>query len=104
MLQIRHITAFRELEPSRLGGRSLCIECGAGERCDRVALKVSKPGRLESCDIRKAPLAPFFLVIAAVSGIPFLFTNNASTAEPKRVLLVPSFSDAAPPLTIHSFE
>ena len=39
VLQIRHITAFRELEPSRLGGRSLGIgvaagECGEGRRSD----------------------------------------------------------------------
>ena len=41
VLQIRHITAFRELEPSRLGGRSLCIEGAAGERCDRGSVKAA---------------------------------------------------------------
>lgn len=69
-----------------------------------VTSKRPMPGRLQSCDIRKAPLAPLFLVVAAVSSLPFLFMNNASTAEPKRVLIVHSFSDAAPSLTIHSFE
>jgi hypothetical protein len=35
VLQIRHITAFREPERSCLGGRSLGIGGAAGERCDR---------------------------------------------------------------------
>ena len=39
VLQIRRIIAFRELERSRLGGRSLCIEGAAGERCDRGSVK-----------------------------------------------------------------
>ena len=69
-----------------------------------AASKRHRPGRLQSCDIRKAPPAPFFLVVAAVSGLPFVFTNDASTAEPKRVLIVHSFSGAAPPFTVYSFE
>ena len=43
-----------------------------------VALKGAKSGRLQLCDIRKAPGAPFFLVVAAVSGIPFLCAGNAA--------------------------
>src|SRR4029077_9366112 len=43
-----------------------------------VASKRPMPGRLQLCDIRKAPRAPFFLVVAAVSGIPFLCTGNAT--------------------------
>jgi porin len=36
------------------------------------------PVRLQLCDIRKAPRAPFFLVVAAVSGIPLLCTGNTA--------------------------
>jgi hypothetical protein len=41
VLQIRHITAFRELDRSRLGGRSLCIEDAAGERSDGGSVKAA---------------------------------------------------------------
>ena len=41
VLQIRHITAFRELERSRLGGRSPCIGGAAGERCDGGSVKAA---------------------------------------------------------------
>ena len=41
MLQIRRITAFRELERSRLGGRSRCIEGAASERCDGASVKAA---------------------------------------------------------------
>ena len=41
VLQIRHITAFRELESSRLGGRSLCFEDAAGERCNGRSVKAA---------------------------------------------------------------
>ena len=60
------------------------------------------PGRLQLCDIRKAPRAKFFLLVATAAVIPFLFTTNASAAEPKRVLIINSFGTAAPPFTIHS--
>ena len=36
------------------------------------------PGRLQLCDIRKAPRAPFFLIVAAVSCIRFLCAENAT--------------------------
>jgi porin len=36
------------------------------------------PGRLQLCDIRKAPRAPFFLIVAAVSGIRFLYAGNVA--------------------------
>jgi porin len=36
------------------------------------------PGRLQVCDIRKAPRAPFFLIVAAVSGIQFLYAGNVA--------------------------
>ena len=41
LLQIRHITAFRELESSRLGGRSQCFEDAAGERCNGGSVKAA---------------------------------------------------------------
>ena len=41
VLQVRRITAFREPERSCLGGRSLCIEGAAGERCDRGSVKAA---------------------------------------------------------------
>jgi signal transduction histidine kinase len=67
-----------------------------------VAPKRPMPGRLQLCDIRKTPRAPFFLVVAAAAAIPLLFTTNGSAAEPKRVLLVHSFGSAAPPFTVES--
>ena len=36
------------------------------------------PGRLQLCDIREAPRAPFFLIVAAVSGIQFLYAGNVA--------------------------
>jgi len=39
VLQIRHITAFRELERSRLGGRFLGIQGAASERCNGGSVK-----------------------------------------------------------------
>jgi porin len=36
------------------------------------------PGRLQLCDIRKARRAPFFLIVAAGSGIRFLCAENAA--------------------------
>ena len=60
------------------------------------------PGRLRLCDIGKVRRAPFFLAVAVASAIPFLCMGNASAAEPKRVLLVHSFSSAAPPFTVES--
>ena len=41
VLQMRHITAFRELERSRVGGRSRCIEGAASERCDGASVKAA---------------------------------------------------------------
>ena len=41
VLQIKRITAFRERERSRLGGRSLCIEGAASERCDGGSVRAT---------------------------------------------------------------
>ena len=60
------------------------------------------PGRLRLCDIGEVRRAQFFLVVAVVLAIPFFGTGNASAAEPKRVLLIHSFSSAAPPFTVES--
>jgi signal transduction histidine kinase len=46
--------------------------------------------------------APFFLVVATVAAIAFLFASNAQAAGPKRVLLVHSFGSASPPFTVES--
>ena len=60
------------------------------------------PGRLRLCDIGEVRRAQFLLVVAVVLAIPFLGTGNAAAAEPKRVLLIHSFSSAAPPFTVES--
>jgi signal transduction histidine kinase len=60
------------------------------------------PCRLRVCDIGKVRRAPFFLVVATVAAIAFLFASNAQAAGPKRVLLVHSFGSASPPFTVES--
>jgi ABC-type uncharacterized transport system substrate-binding protein len=59
------------------------------------------PGGLRLCDFWKVRSA-LFLVVAVVSAIPFLCTGNASAAEPKRILVIHSFSSAAPPFTVEA--
>ena len=59
---------------------------------------------LRLCDVWKVRCVQFFLAAVIGVAIPFIFTNNASAAEPKRILTVHSFSGAAPPFTVHSFE
>jgi hypothetical protein len=68
----------------------------------RVALKRPLPCRLRVCDIGKVRRAPFFLVVATVAAIAFLFASNAQATGPKRVLLVHSFGSASPPFTVES--
>ena len=67
-----------------------------------VASKRPPDGVLQLRDIGKVRRAPFFPVVAVAAAIPLLFTSNGSAAEPKRVLLVHSFSSAAPPFTVES--
>jgi signal transduction histidine kinase len=57
---------------------------------------------LRSCDSRKTRRAQLLLLTASAALIPLFFTNNATGAEPKHVLLVHSFSSAAPPFTVES--
>src|SRR4029078_9655830 len=59
------------------------------------------PGGLRLCDFWKVRRA-LFLVVAVVSAIPFLCTGNAAAAETKRILVIHSFSSAAPPFTVES--
>ena len=59
---------------------------------------------LRLCDVWKVRRVQFFLVAVIGAAIPFFFTNDASAAEPKRILPVHSFSGVAPPFTVHSFE
>ncbi len=60
------------------------------------------PGRLQLCDARKTPRAPFFLIVATVAAFAPIFAANAPAAEPKRVLLIHSFGSATPPFTVES--
>ena len=76
----------------------------ASERCEGRSGKAATGRVLRLCDIWKVRRVQFFLAAAIGAAIPFLFTNKASAAEPKRILTVHSFSGAAPPFTVHSFE
>ena len=99
-----HSQPSREPERSCLGGRSLCMGGAASQRCEGVASKRPLAGMLRLCDIWNVQRVQFFLAAAAGAAIPFLFTNKASAAESKRILTVHSFSGAAPPVAVHSFE
>ena len=81
---------------------SLCREAPQANATTGVASKRPPDGVLPLCDIGKVRHALFFLVVATVAVIPLLFTSSLSAAEPKRVLLVHSFSSAAPPFTVES--
>ena len=59
---------------------------------------------LRLCDVWKVRRVQFFLVAEISAAVPFIFTNDASAAEPKRILPAHSFSGAALPFTVHSFE
>ena len=58
-------------------------------------------GLLRLCDIRKVRRA-LFLVVATTAAVAFCGTPSATAAEPKRVLLVHSFSSGTPPFTVES--
>ena len=73
----------------------------AGECCDGGSGKGPLGGGLQLCDVRKARRAQFFLFVA-IAAMAFLGLKNAAAEEPKRVLLVHSFSSAAPPFTVES--
>ena len=49
--------------------------------------------------MRRAQFLPF---VATVAAFALIFTANAPAAEPKRVLLIHSFSSATPPFTVES--
>ena len=46
--------------------------------------------------------APLLLVVATIAAVAFCGTPTATAAEPKRVLLVHSFSSGTPPFTVES--
>ena len=69
-----------------------------------AAAKRPLGGVLRLCDVWKVRRVQFFLAAEISAAIPFLFTNDASAAEPKRILPAHSFSDTAPPFTVHSIE
>ena len=55
-------------------------------------------------DIWNVQRVQFSPAAAVSAAIPFLFTNKASATESKRILTIHSFSGAAPPVAVHSFE
>ena len=100
---MRHITAFRELESITLG-RPLSVFRGTplASAATGVASKLPLVDVLRLCDIWKLRRAQFFLVVATTAAVAFCGTPNATAAEPKRVLLVHSFSSGTPPFTVES--
>jgi signal transduction histidine kinase len=64
-----------------------------------VAAKRELSGGLRLRDGRKMRRAPWLISIATAALIPIFFLSNASGAEPKRVLLIHSFGNAAPQST-----
>jgi hypothetical protein len=55
-------------------------------------------------DIWNVQRVQFSPAAAVGAAIPFLFTNQASATESNTILTVHSFSGAAPPVAVHSFE
>ena len=68
----------------------------------RGAAKLPLGGVLRLCDIWKLRRARFLLVVATAAVISLFASSNVSATEPKRVLLIHSFSNAAPPFTVES--
>ena len=87
------------------GAARLCVwgvppaSAAKGAAVERLLREV-----LRVCDVWKVRRVQFFLAAEISAAIPFLFTNDASAAEPKRILPAHSFSDTAPPFTVHSIE
>jgi hypothetical protein len=83
----------------------LCV-LGAprGSAATGAAAKRPLGGVLRLRDIWNAQRVQFSPAAAVGAAIPFLFTNKASAVESKRILTVHSFSGAAPPVAVHSFE
>jgi hypothetical protein len=69
-----------------------------------AAAKRPLGGVLRSRDIWNVQRVQFSPAAAVGAAIPFLFTNKPSAVESKRILTVHSFSGAAPPVAVHSFE
>ena len=59
---------------------------------------------LRLCDIWNVRRVQFSPAAPVGAAIPFLFTNKPSAVESKRNLTVHSFSGAATPVAVHSFE
>jgi hypothetical protein len=55
-------------------------------------------------DIWNVQRVQFSPAASVGAAIPFLFTNKASATESNSILTVHSFSGAAPPVAVHSFE
>src|SRR6478672_7296682 len=83
----------------------LCVwEAPPARAAKGAAAKRPPGGVLRLRDIWNVQRVQFSPAAAAGAAIPFLFTNDASAAEPKRILPAHSFSDTAPPFTVHSIE
>ena len=82
----------------------LCIEAPPASAAKGAAAKRPLARVLRLCDIWNVQRVQFFLATATGAEILFLFTNKASAAESKRILTLHSFSGAAPPVAVHSFQ
>jgi hypothetical protein len=83
----------------------LCVwEAPPASAAKGAAAKRPLGGVLRVRDIWNAQRVQFSPAAAVGAAIPFLFTNKASAVESKRILTVHSFSGAAPPVAVHSFE
>jgi hypothetical protein len=69
-----------------------------------AAAKRPLGGVLRSRDIWNVQRVQFSPGAAVGAAISFRFTNKASAVESKRILTVHSFSGAAPPVAVYSFE
>jgi hypothetical protein len=83
----------------------LCVwEAPPASAAKGVAAKRPLGGVLRLRDIWNVQRVQFSPAAAVGAAIPFLFTKKAPAAESKRILTVHSFSGAAPPVAVHSFE
>ena len=83
----------------------LCVwEAPPPSAAKDAAAKRPLGGVLRLRDIWNVQGVQFSPAAAVDAAIPFLFTDKASAVESKRILPAHSFSGAAPPFTVYSFE
>jgi hypothetical protein len=89
----------------RARAAGLCVwEAPPASAAKGAAAKRPPGGVLRLRDIWNVQRVQFSPVPAVGAAIPLLFTNKASAVESKRIRTVHSFSGAAPPVAVHSFE